>query len=270
MRVDAVHITTPHYLHTEMAEAALEAGFDVFLEKPVGTNEQQIEHLADVQRKTGHRVCVCFQNRFLPCVAKMEQIVRDCGPVTDARGVVSWHRDADYYLTSGWRGQKTTEGGGVMINQAIHQLDLLLRFCGVPQSIEATVANRHLAGVIDVEDSCEARFSFSDGKTALFYATTAYGSDAPNILEVVAGGHKVCLYGETLLLDGEPVAYEKEDESVKLLGKACWGTGHLRLISMFYDAIEAGEDVPVSIRSASEAVRVLLACYASEGRSVDL
>ena len=89
-----------------------------------------------------------------------------------------------YYPESGWRGSLKTEGGGVLINQSIHTLDLLVQFLGKPTHAEATMSNHHLGGVIEVEDTMEAYLRFGEA-TALFYATTAHCADSPVLVELV-------------------------------------------------------------------------------------
>ena len=262
---DAIHICTPHYLHAEMAIEALKMGKHVFLEKPMCTTPEDLDKLIAVSEVSQGQIAVCFQNRFLACNQVLYRMVKEFGGPTHARGVVTWKREAPYYTESGWRGKWETECGGVMINQAIHTLDLLLGLFGeMPETIDATTANHHLRGVIEVEDTCEARMVFSGARTALFYATTAYGEDAPNLLEVKCGEHRILLYGDQLFCDGKLVPTQEEE--VTSLGKKCWGNGHFRLIGMFYDSIREGKPTPVSPASASLAVRVLLECYQSSNK----
>ena len=261
--IDAVHICTPHYLHAQMAIDALLAGKHVFLEKPMCTKAEEIVRMQEAEAASGKKICVCFQNRFLPSFVRMQQLVAEHGGAIHARGCVTWKRNAPYYTESGWRGTWEKECGGVMINQAIHNFDLMLSYFGDPDEVNATVANHHLKGIIEVEDTCEARLSYTDGRSALFLATTAFGDDGPNILDVrCADKKRVMLYGEKLYVDGEPVL-DIPREIVTPLGKKCWGNGHLYIISLFYDAIREDKAVPVSLASASVAVKTLLRCYDS-------
>ena len=270
VKPDAVHICTPHFLHFPMAKDALEAGCHVFLEKPVCVSEEEITRLTEVARASGKYLNICFQNRFLPIHREAYRLVEEWGGAQSARAMVTWKRDGAYYTASEWRGRHATEGGSTMINQAIHELDLLLSFMGQPLSVSATVANHHNKDIIETEDACEARILFGGDRVGLFYATTGYDHDAPNMLEIKCKEHTLLLYGNVMLVDGKPYAYPEDDNLVTSMGKSCWGIGHVRLISLFYDAIESGTPVPVSIESAAVAVRVLLACYRSHGQSVNL
>ena len=258
--LDVIHICTPHYLHADMAVAALEAGKHVFLEKPMCTKMEDIARMEEAERISGKKICVCFQNRFLPSFVKMQELVKSFGGARFARSCVTWRRNAPYYTDSDWRGTWEKECGGVMINQAIHNFDLMLSFFGDPDTVQATVANHHLKGIIEVEDTCEARLTYEDGRTALFLATTAFGGDMANILDVSCENHKVMLYGDKLYVDGEPVR-DIEEEQVTSLGKKCWGNGHIYIIRLFYECILEDKAVPVSLASASVAVKTLLRCY---------
>ena len=273
IKPDVVHITTPHYLHCEMACAALARGINVFLEKPVCMKEEEIDRLLDAEKASDGKICVCFQNRFNGGTIAARSLVDEHGGAVAARASVTWKRTAEYYKSSGWRGSKKTEGGGVLINQSIHELDLLIGFLGKPKTVSATVANHHLRGVIEVEDTAELLIGFENGSTGFFAATTAFSLDAPNFLDLYCrDGRRVTLLGDQLLLDGVTVPYEDRfgAEIAVAPGKQCWGTGHIRLIQLFYEALATGSPMPVTVESASDAVRVLLAAYRSKDETIIL
>ena len=260
---DVVHIATPHNLHCEMTCEALSRGIDVFLEKPVCISEDEIDRMTKAEAAGSAKVCVCFQNRFNPATLTAKELAERFGGVSYARASVTWNRDAAYYRADDWRGKKATEGGGVLINQAIHELDLLVGFCGEPVEVSAKTANHAHVGVIEVEDTAETIVSFDSGATAFFTATTAFGCDAPNFLELFCkNGRRITLLGETVYLDGVPYPYDVSDK-LSSPGKECWGAGHIRLIRRFYDALASGSPMPVTLASAALPVRVLLAAYRS-------
>lgn len=269
--IETVHITTPHYLHADMTCAALSRNINVFLEKPIAINEEQIRRMLAAEAQSEAKINVCFQNRFNAATLTAKRIAEEHGGVTAARGIVTWKRTAPYYTESGWRGSYATEGGGVMINQAIHNLDLLIGFCGKPKTVIGTIANHHLHDVIEVEDTCEMKITFEGGAEGVFYATTAFPCDAPNILEFIcADKTRITMIGDTLLCNGSPIsdADKFKDENAVTPGKQCWGNGHRKLINMFYDALASSEPMPVSLRSAADAVLVLLAAYRSCDKTV--
>ncbi len=260
---DAVHIATPHYLHAQMTVAALERGINVFLEKPMCISTDEIETIIEAEKKSSARVCVSFQNRFLSSVREALRIADEDGGALTANFSVFWQRTEKYYTTSGWRGSYATEGGGVMINQAIHSLDLLTQFLGKPISVCATKANHHLKGVIEVEDTCEGVIDFDSGKSANFYATTSATGHDYTVITITTKNHVIRIEPPELYVDGERVPFDNE---IAAVGKQCYGNGHFKIIPMFYDAVASGADMPVSVESAQHAVRILLAAYKSNDK----
>ena len=184
-RPDVLHICTPHYLHVPMTAYALQRGIHVFCEKPPVISEEQLDALTRAAAEGPGRAGFCFQNRYNPGVLFIRELLASgrLGKVKGARGIVTWNRGEAYYTQSGWRGRLETEGGGALINQSIHTMDLLGVFLGKPVSVEAQTANHHLPGVIEVEDMMEAYIRYADA-AACFYATTAYTEDAPPLIEL--------------------------------------------------------------------------------------
>ena len=171
--LDAVHICTPHYLHASMTIAALKRNINVFLEKPTAINEEEVEEMLEAEKNSTARVCICFQNRYNPSTLLVKKLVKEDGGATSAFGSLFWERSTEYYTDSDWRGRYATEGGGVMINQAIHTIDLLCEFLGRPVAVTATASNHKHKGIIEVEDTCEGLIEFEGGKQGNFFATTA-------------------------------------------------------------------------------------------------
>ena len=281
---DVVHICTPHHTHVPLAILSLEQGCHVLMEKPPAITLNGLQALEKAVASSQKTVGVCFQNRFNPSSIKAKHLLTTgkIGPVRAARAFVTWKRDAAYYAQASWRGRWATEGGGVMINQAIHTLDLMIWLAGRPVKVEGTLANRHLRGVIEVEDTAEMMMTLENGVAALFYATTAYGADAPVFLELDCGRNRLRLEGDNLflldetgsflppavltdLLNQEPARVPFMEERNPLNdGKACWGQGHQRLIRAFYDSLKPGQEAfPIDLESGSLALKALLALYES-------
>lgn len=154
--IQSIHICTPHYLHFEMIKKALAAGKDVVAEKPLVRTRQEWEEL---RRLPGaDRICVVLQNRLNPCVQRMRELVRsgELGAVKAVRGILTWNRDEAYYRSADWRGKWETEGGGLLINQAVHTLDFFSYVVGDVCSVRADMCNHTLEGVIEVEDALVA------------------------------------------------------------------------------------------------------------------
>ncbi len=263
--LDTVHIATPHYLHAPMTIAALEKGINVFLEKPICINCEQIKAMLEAEAKSTARVCVSFQNRFNSSFLYAKKLIDEDGGALSGYGTVLWWRSADYYKKSDWRGTYEKEGGGVMINQAIHTIDLLIQFLGKPVKVKATTANHHLNGVIEVEDTCEGIIGFESGTEANFYATNSFKGNDPVTIVIKSQNHKVELRGSDLYVDKQ---YIERASSTGGIGKECYGNAHPIIIEKFYDAIATGEPMPVTLESAQYALRVLLAAYESQDKDV--
>ncbi len=236
---DCVHLCVPHALHAPMALQAALRGIAVFSEKPPAVTREQWAELEEAAEKVP--LGICFQNRYNPNVKEAERILAsgEYGALLGSRAFVTWHREAPYYSESGWRGTWALEGGGVLVNQAVHTLDLLIRFMGRPEQIEAHMANRHLRGVIEVEDTVEAYLKCG-GKPALFYATTAYTSDAPVLIDLNLEKATLRLEADELEIRTPAGVETCTFELPKTLGKDYWGTGHFACIADFYASIEEG------------------------------
>lgn len=263
-----VHICTPHYLHVPMTLEVLQGGGSVFMEKPPAISTRQFEQLELALTQSNGKLGICFQNRYNPSTKKVDELLQEgrLGKIRGGRVFVTWNRDVNYYRNSDWRGNWNTEGGGALINQSIHALDLLLRWLGEPDVVEASMGNHHLRGVAEVEDVVEAFLGFPDGKRACFYATTAYVSDAPVQIELACEHGSVRVEEERVT-----VKYSPGQEAVYLLkagstvGKAYWGSGHASCIGDFYRSLEAGTPYANDLASVTNTMQVMMRMYQSAG-----
>lgn len=262
-RIDVLHICTPHYLHTPMVELAAERGINVFTEKPPVIDRQQWARLRVLSEKV--RVGVCFQNRYNGSTRALKALLDsgEAGKVLGARGFVTWRREAPYYTESGWRGSLETEGGGALINQAIHTLDLMAYFLGAGTVLGASLSNRHLKGVIEVEDTLEATLDFGD-RRGLFYAATSYSLDAPILFELSCENVTLRLEGERFTRFWPDGRVEQEDFTAPdptVPGKAYWGSSHRRCIEDFYSCVISGGRFMNDIPGVSDTVELMLSIY---------
>ena len=262
---DVLHICTPHYLHVPMACAAMEQGVSVLCEKPCAMTAAQLTELRAVQRRTGSAFGVCFQNRYNRSSLFLKSLIAggEYGALKGMRAIVTWRRDADYYESGDWRGKLATEGGGVLINQAIHTLDLMNWLGGGISAVTAHVSNDHLKGVIEVEDTVSALAEFRQGFRGVFYATTAHAVTSPVILEASFEDKTFRIEGDTVFeIDGgiTPVSLPSDDE---IFGKVCWGRGHTALISDFYDCLSSGRPFEIDAFEGGKAVSLMLGIYES-------
>lgn len=262
--LDVVHICLPHYLHVPVSLMALEKGIKVFMEKPPVISKEEFLDLKKMA--TDKTLAVCFQNRYNPCTVKAKEMIDEglLGEIKGVRGIVNWHREVPYYTESGWRGSLKTEGGGVLINQSIHTLDLMTYLTGKPEIVESSIMNHHLKGIIEVEDTMEAYIQYENGAVGNFYATTSYSRDEKPFIEVQ--GEKMTLRMEdpdlTIIYpDGskESIDFTKEET----IGKSYWGAGHSSCISKFYECLEKDLPFETSLSNILEITKLLLATYDS-------
>jgi predicted dehydrogenase len=261
---DVLHICTPHYLHTPMAIQARGKGIHVFLEKPPATTRTDLAALERAFAGSKTQLGICFQNRTIGSVTRVKELLDSevYGKPLGARAFVTWSRGASYYTDSGWRGSWETEGGGVLVNQSIHTLDLLCYLLGKPVAVEATCANHHLKGVIAVEDTVEAYIDFGSAK-ALFYATTAFCTDSPILVEIVCEKGKIRLEGDTVTeypATGEPILQTFKQT---FLGKEYWGAGHHTAIAEFYRCVEEGQPYPIGLEAIKPTLELMMGVYES-------
>ena len=228
--IDTVHICTPHYLHFEMIKKALEAGKRVVAEKPVTMKKEELKILWENYDTT--KVFPIIQNRTNACIVKMRELMasNDYGKLRGAKGLVTWHRDETYYNSEAWRGTKEFEGGGVLINQSVHTLDLMMLFCGKAKCVEATMKNYSMKDLIEVEDTVDAFIQFENGATGIFYATNAYADNSAAQLEIEFEKARLSYIDRKLFVNGECVCEDGDG----FIGKKYWGKGHANTINEFY------------------------------------
>lgn len=258
VRPDVVHICTPHYLHAEMVICALEKNINVLSEKPVCINFKQLSTLKAAREKSSAHYGVCFQNRCLAANLEANRKVKD-SKIFGASGAVVWNRGADYYASGEWRGKWKTEGGGVLINQSIHTLDLMIDALGMPVSIKAEMKNEHLQGIIEVEDFAFLSLKYPDF-TATFTATTAGADSYPVVTSFYTNGGIIETRGDALIVNGKETDASKE---ARLSGKTEWGAGHEMLITDFYDAVKENRPVSCDFLGCLDTMKTVLAAYES-------
>lgn len=265
-KVDAVHVCTPHYLHAEIICMALGANIHVLCEKPLAINFEQLDAIEKAVNNSSATLGVCFQNRYNASVLYLKEFFKD-KEITAATANLVWQRDEKYYASGAWRGKKQYEGGGVMINQAIHTLDLLQWFCGMPESVIAHCSNNSLKNVIDVEDTAFGCFTLKNGGNFIINATNSAASCFPIVLMFQSKTDAVELSGDNLIVNGKFVT---KSDGAPIFGKEEWGVGHDKLIKEFYNCLENGKKFPIDFYEASKTVKLILKMYQSNGEKVNI
>ncbi|TDO91324.1 putative dehydrogenase [Halanaerobium saccharolyticum] len=233
--IDVVHICTPHFLHSPMAIKFLESEINVLVEKPLALNYAEGKQLLRTAKNSSSHLGVAFQNRFNENNQRAKKILEagTLGEIKGIKGLVTWHRDKDYYLNDEWKGFYETEGGGVLINQAIHTLDLIQWFGGPIKAVSGNVDTRVLDDVIEVEDTADATLFFEDDFNGIFYATNAFSSNSPIEIEIDCEKGSMRLFEDQLLVKTANKT-DNFNENSDTDYKAYWGYGHQRLIDGFY------------------------------------
>ena len=172
--VDAVSVCTPTGRHGQVAIEALDAGLHVVIEKPAEVTVEQTDRIIEAQRRAGTLVTVISQHRFDTSTEVALQAITDgaLGRVTSATAAVDWWRGQSYYDSGGWRGTWELDGGGALMNQGVHTVDLLIATLGRPVEVFAyagTLAHER----IETEDVAVAVVRFASGSLATLHATTA-------------------------------------------------------------------------------------------------
>lgn len=170
--VDAVVIATPHYFHPPIAIDAFERGIHVLSEKPLAVTVSAADAMIAAARKSGKKFCVMYQMRIEPQNRAAKQIVDSgaLGQIYRTNLIMGWYRSQAYYDSGGWRATWSGEGGGVLINQAPHMLDLFAWLAGLPSQITGTTRTR--LHDIEVEDEAFATLEFANGAHGYLYAST--------------------------------------------------------------------------------------------------
>ena len=261
VRPDVVHICTPHHEHARMVVEALKRDIHVLCEKPLCINAEEIEQVLAAERASKALLGVCHQNRYNPANLYVKELIAG-KQVTDGTGMVVWNRDKSYYEASPWRAKKETAGGGVLINQALHTLDLLQWYAGEPRFVIARASNLALDD-IEVEDTLSA--VFSGGADFTFFATNCAAQGFPVEVTLRTKEHLIKLLPNAVLVDDEAISFEKD---TRFYGKQCYGTGHERLFADFYRCIREGKRFAIDGAEGAKVIRLILGAYASNGKKV--
>ncbi|MBQ5761284.1 MAG: Gfo/Idh/MocA family oxidoreductase [Clostridia bacterium] len=264
---DSVHVCTPHYLHAPMVIEALNADINVLCEKPLAINLEELNQILEAEEKSAGILGVCQQNRYNKTNLYIKQLV-DAQPDKEkfvGSANVVWNRDKEYYNSAPWRGKWATEGGGVLINQALHTLDIMQWLLGEPTQVTATTANFSLKDVIEVEDTAAA--VFTKGGEFSFFATNASSDNMSVEVTLKKPGMEIKTMSDWVAVNGKTISFEMINEYNV---KACYGSGHEGLMRDFYECVASGREFAINGREAAKVVRMILAAYASHGNKIDI
>jgi UDP-N-acetyl-2-amino-2-deoxyglucuronate dehydrogenase len=249
--VDVVNVTTPSGAHQRPALAAIAAGKHVIVEKPLETTPARADLMIESARERGVQLAIIFQGRFGSGALRVKAALEAgrLGRIALASVYVKWHRGAEYYRTP-WKGTWQLDGGGALMNQAIHGVDLLQWFVGLPSEVRAFMGRRVHTG-IEADDTTVASLRFADGALGTIEATTAAWPGWSRRSELCGEYGSICLEDDDIIrwefatpLPGdEAVRAAPRDAALGSGAGAAGGislAGHLRQIGDFVDAVLRG------------------------------
>jgi predicted dehydrogenase len=263
--IDVMHVLTPHFLHKEHVIQCLESGINVLTEKPVAINLEDAYKMCSAAKENKKKLGVIFQNRYIDGIVQAKKLLLEgrFGKVTGAWSSLNWWRPPSYYDCD-WKGTWEKEGGGVVIDQAIHSIDLVRYLMGCEAvSVKGHIDTRILTH-IEVEDVADAAVTFENGAVYSFYACNYFTANSPIQIKVSTEKGSISLNGDTVTiqLDGEESVIENSSESGKE-EHAYWGKCHLDQIKDYYDCLLHGQPVPVAPEDAAKTLEIVLAIYRS-------
>ncbi|MDR1465337.1 MAG: Gfo/Idh/MocA family oxidoreductase [Oscillospiraceae bacterium] len=283
----AVVIATPHYFHPPIAIAALRAGLHVMTEKPAGVYTKQVREMNEAAAQSDRIFAIMFNQRSVPVHQKVRELVQS-GKYGELKRVVwlicDWYRTQAYYNSGGWRATWSGEGGGVLINQCPHNLDLWQWICGMPSAVWASCLEGKWHD-IEVEDDVTIYAEYPNGATGVFITTTAEPAGTDR-LEITLDKAKLVMEGNRLTvteLSGSTKEHifsavqgfgnlsgETTVEDVPRLG----ASQHATVMNAFAEAIRTGDQGKLYARG-EEGIRGLSISNAAHlsswtGKKIDL
>lgn len=274
--IDVFHIATPHYLHPVIAIDAMKNKINVLTEKPMAINLKEADEMIKVAKAEGVKLGVIFQTRYVKGCMEIKKLIDEgkLGRIIAARSYLSWRRSDEYYSETDWKGTWDKEGGGVLIDQAIHSLDRVQWLVGSEMEwIAGHIDNRN-HDIVDVEDVAEAIVKFKNGCLYQLYACNCYSYDAPIEIEIVGEKGRVGLKQDLAWVNingQEP--YEIVDGHDGLsVGPDYWGCSHITQIKDYYKAVIEDKPVFIDGESGRKSLELVRGIYKSsrENRRVYL
>lgn len=268
--MDLVAIGSPSGRHADEVIAAAQAGVHVLCEKPLGITTGEVDRIVEACEGAGVRLAVFFQDRCQPDFVRLKAFLErgGLGRVHLATAHVKWHRPPEYYSGSRWRGRRALDGGGAVMNQGIHTIDLLLWLLGDVRRVFA--ATRTAAHAIEVEDTAVATLEFASDAVGTYEATTTAWPGYRRRVEISGDqGTIVIEHDRVIAADLKPgappfeasvAAGSAESAASPVVSDA---SPHRRVIEDFLQAIRTGRRPACDGREGRRSVELVQALYAS-------
>jgi predicted dehydrogenase len=269
--LQVVHILTPHYLHPPMAIQALNKKINVLTEKPISIDPRDGEKMIRVARDNKVKLGVVFQNRYNPGsqLVKENLFNQRLGKIKAAKLILSYYKPDSFYKQSDWKGRLKLEGGGVLIDQAIHFIDVLRWLIDDKVEFVEANASRRMHNFIEVEDLAEGVIKFKKGAYICFYLINFYSFDADPEIEMDCQHGRVKMVKDSARIgfyDGKVLEAKPRPGEYIDYGrgrKDYWGYCHWIQIKEFYRALRDGREPEVNGEEALKTQRIVWNIYKS-------
>jgi UDP-N-acetyl-2-amino-2-deoxyglucuronate dehydrogenase len=267
VRPDVVHVCTPHHQHAQIAIDCLGAGIHVLVEKPVAHTLADADRLIAAAREYPDvKIGVCLQNRYNVAVQAVRSLLAsgDLGPVRGGSATVLWHRDPGYYRSRPWRGLAQDSGGGVLINQAIHTLDLMEWLLGDVTRVRGHAGRYVLDEVVDVEDTAHVLLDHAGGARSVVFATVTNVADSPVTMEIVTERAVLFIRGDLTVSYADGRTEVVAERRASTGGRPYWGVSHELLIADFYRTLADPDAFWIGPAEAAKSLRVVKQAYGQQ------
>ena len=266
-QLDAVHICLPHYIHVEVSIYAMEHGVNVLSEKPMSIDYASAVKAVETAKRCGVLYGVIFQCRYNNSSKLVKSAIESgkLGKILGARSTLTWWRPEDvYYLTSDWKGTWEKAGGGVVIDQAIHSIDLVNWMINDSvKEISCHLSSRARKS-IRVEDTGEGCIIYNNGAKYVFYCTNNYTWNEPIEIRfhcekgnvIMDYDNAVIKYNDGTIEEARTVKHEKIEGA-----KEYWGFAHGKQIENFYNACLGVEELEISGEDALKTHKLVFDIY---------
>ncbi|MHA1683650.1 MAG: Gfo/Idh/MocA family protein [Promethearchaeota archaeon] len=274
--LDFVIVSVPHGVHHEITMHALGCGKHVLVEKPIATTVQDAEEMISLAKEMNLNLGVHFQCRFFDAVQEAKALIDGgkLGRILQANISVMWYRDEDYYKKSNWRGTWKLEGGGSLINQAIHPVDEMVYLLGDVKKLVGFWD--HKVHDIEVDDITAAAFQFESGAFGTLQTSTATKAAFPAKLTIFGSEGALEIDGNILTIHDSDGKATVIDYAAKAGGQVGSATdprkfsllAHGRMMQDFVDAINEGREPAVTGEDGLKSLKIVRAVYDSNGGKI--
>ena len=269
--IHLVSICTPSSLHRDVGIQAAQAGKHLIIEKPLDTTPERCDAIIDAVHENRVKLTVIFQNRFKEAVQAVRSALEEgrFGKLVLGNALVKWYRSPEYYRKGGWKGTKKYDGGGAVINQSIHTIDLLQWMMGPVKEIQSKI--RTLVHDIEVEDTALAILEFENGALGLIEGTTSIYPGFDETLEIHGENGSACVEGNKIVT-WDFKEEKEEDKKIKLIGQENKAGGsreatgispkyHRRQIEDMIDAVLSNRKPLIDGKEGKKAVEIIHRIY---------